>query len=184
MAGYNRKEKSYSLTAERMEYYHRHHNHTSYPRKLCPICSAQYGQEYMEIAAAFFRKNGFDVLEVGDAHLTISAPSKARKKYGMWITKETDELYQLLAGRIDPQPGSLPASPDDLDPHENHPSETSDFPSTETPLEAFQAWLQDLKCQQLEAPKADSSSPGKNPIHHTEINLIDIIQAKLDKFSN
>lgn len=178
MAGYNRKEKSYTLTAERMEYYHRHHNHTSYPRKLCPICSAQYGQEYMELAAAFFRKNGFDVQEVGDAHITISAPSKARKKYGMWITKETDDLYQLLAGRIDPQPGSLPDNPNELDPHEAHPPETPDSPTDGTPLEAFQTWLQELRCQKLEKLEAGNSL---SDIHQAEIDLIERIQTKVDE---
>lgn len=179
MAGYNRKEKNYTLTAERMEYYHRHHNHTSYPRKRCPICSAQYGQEYMEIAATFFRRNGFEVLEVGDAHITISAPSKARKKYGMWITKETDELYQLLAGRIDPQPGSLPAAPNELDPCETYASATPNVPATEPPLETFQRWLQELKHQKLKELDAASSSAN---IHQAEIDLIERIQAKLDEF--
>ena len=165
MAGYNRKEKSYTLTAERMEYYHRHHNHTSYPRKLCPICSAQYGQEYMEIAADFFRKNGFEVMEVGDAHITISAPSKARKKYGMWITKETDELYQLLAGRIDPLPGSLPASPNELEPRDEPGLKIPNF-SNEAPAEAFQNWLQKLQTES---------------IVQNEIDLIERIQTKFNE---
>ena len=165
MSGYNRKEKSYTLTAERMEYYHRHHNHTNNPRKLCPICSAQYGQEYMEIAADFFRKNGFEVLEVGDAHITIAAPSKARKKYGMWITKETDDLYQLLAGRADPQPGSLPADPDELEPRADYLPEASAF-SNDTPIEAFHHWLQELKAERSV---------------QNEIDLIERIQAKFDE---
>jgi SAM-dependent methyltransferase len=108
MSGYNRDAKTFTLTAVKMEHYHRHHTHATFSRKICPICNSQYGQEYMEMVATFLTANGLEVVDVGDAHITINAPSKPRKKFGMWVTKESDALYQLLAGRIEPRPGSLP----------------------------------------------------------------------------
>ena len=149
MSGYNRDAKTFTLTAVKMEHYHRHHTHATFPRKICPICNSQYGQEYMEMVAAFFTANGFEVVDVGDAHITISAPSKPRKKFGMWVTKESDALYQLLAGRIEPQPGSLPQNNSFLK-TEGIESSHDEVPASFQEIDSFMrlnAWLDDLKEQ-------------------------------------
>jgi hypothetical protein len=149
MSGYNREKKTFTLTATKMEHYHRHHTHATFSRKICPICNSQYGQEYMEMVAAFFTANGFEVVDVGDAHITISAPSKPRKKFGMWITKESDALYQLLAGRIDPQPGSLPQDNSFLETEGiegSHDEVLASFQEINS-LMHLNAWLDDLKEQ-------------------------------------
>jgi hypothetical protein len=149
MSGYNREKKTFTLTAMKMEHYHRHHTHTTFPRKICPICNAQYGQEYMQMVAAFLTANEFDVVDVGDAHITISAPSKPRKKFGMWVTKESDALYQLLAGRIDPQPGSLPQDNSFLE-ADDIESSYDEVPASFQEIDSLMrlnAWLDDLKEQ-------------------------------------
>lgn len=168
MSGYNRKDKTFTLTAIKLEHYHRNHPHTSFSRDICPICHAQYGREYMQPVAAFLRGNGFEVLDVGDLHLTISAPSKPRKKFGMWITKESDDLYQLLAGKIEPLPGSLPKDSEALDPYRH------DAPLP--PLDQFAAWLHDLKAQ-----KAHALQTFNDDALNAEIALLETIQNKFDE---
>jgi hypothetical protein len=148
MSGYNRKEKTFTLTATKLEHYHRHHRHDTLPREICPICHYQYGKEYMEIVATFLTANGFEVVDIGDVHITINTPSKPYKKFGMWVTKESDALYQLLAGRTDPQPGSLPSDSSDLDPYAAALSKNDEFsPQQANPLNQLHAWLNDLKAQ-------------------------------------
>ena len=101
------------------------------------------------MVAAFLTANGFEVVDVGDAHITISAPSKPRKKFGMWVTKESDALYQLLAGRIEPQPGSLPQDTSFLE-AEGTGSSHDEVPASFQEIDSFMrlnAWLDDLKEQ-------------------------------------
>jgi len=197
MSGYNRQEKTFTLTAVKMEHYHRNHPHAAFSRKICPICNAQYGQEYMEVVAVFFRSNGFDVVDVGDAHITISAPSKPRKKFGMWITKETDALYQLLAGRIEPQPGSLPPVFNFNGNEAPVFSEANIVISSEndSPLAQLRSWLKELTEQkQSELQQAQRQSKQYREqenmrqtrpiiiVRQTELALITLIQTKIQEF--
>ncbi len=178
MSGYNRDQKTFTLTAIKLEHYHRNHPHTSFSRGVCPICHAQYGQEYMEPVAAFFRANGFDVVDVGDAHITISAPSKPRKKFGMWITKETDELYQLLAGRIEARPGSLPhlVNFEEYDERESHERKSVSLLESDRPIIRLEAWFQEFK----EHLQRDSKNRPAI-VSAAEIRLIQTIQAKIQE---
>lgn len=166
MSGYNREKKTFMLTVTKMEYYHRHHTHTTFPREICPICNAQYGQEYMQMVAAFLTANGFDVVDIADAHIAISAPSKPRKKFGMWITKETDALYQLLAGRTEPQPGSLPQDGNlfNIAGIEHFQDDELASSQENTPIMYLHVWLADLKKQkhlalQQEKSRIQQSAP-------------------------
>lgn len=157
----------FTLTVSRMEHYHRNHPHMSFPRDVCPICHAQYGQEYMEAVAAFLTANGFDIVDIGDLHVTITAPSKPRKKLGTFITKETDALYQLLSGRTEPQAESLLQNGDEAPDISSPP----DFSARDTdPLNHLNVWLDDLKTHIRNASQPDVS---------VEIALIERIQAKI-----
>lgn len=138
----------------------------------------------MQAVANFLTANGFDVTDVGDAHVTISAPSKPRKKFGIWVTKETDALYQLLAGRTEPQPGSLP--------HDSglFESTASEIAQDETPrsknissLNDLADWLDDLKeqkrrtLQHLQHQHADLEE--EHRVIQAEIALIERILFKI-----
>ena len=174
-SGYDLDTQTFTLTATKMEYYHRHHPHTSFPRSACPICHAQYGREYMDMIAAFLIANGFDVMDTGEAHVTIKASSKPRKKFGTWITKETDALYQLFSGRIEPRSESLQLKPDMLD-SEISPSFQADnvLPGQDDdPLLRLNVWLNDLKAQK--------QSDLKHADVHIELALIEQIQAKIQE---
>ena len=180
MSGYQREEKTFILTATKMEHYHRHHTHATFSRNICPICHAQYGQEYMQAVARFLTANGFDVVDVGDAHVTISAPSKPRKKFGMWITKETDALYQLLAGRTEPQPSSLPQDDSFL---ESGDVEIAQDHLSKSPIRNLADWLNGLKEQKqndLQYRQCQhANTTDENRVIQTEIALIERIQAKI-----
>jgi hypothetical protein len=153
-----------------MEHYHRNHPHTSFPRDVCPICHAQYGHEYMEAVAAFLTANGFDIVDIGDMHVTIMAPSKPRKKFGTLITKETDALYQLLSGRTEPQAESLLQDNAEIQRVSSLPEHESIVEPGQDPLNRLNAWLDELKVQIRDASQPDAQ---------IEIHLIERIQAKI-----
>jgi hypothetical protein len=127
----------------------------------------------MDMIAAFLTANGFDIIDTGEAHVTIRASSKPRKKFGTWITKETDALYQLFSGRIEPRPESLQLDCGMLDSEIGSPLQSHDVLPAQNgnPLLRLNVWINELKAQkQSELQHADA---------HIELALIEQIQAKI-----
>ena len=134
----------------------------------------------------FFGANGFDVVDVGDAHITIAAPSKPRKKFGMWITKETDDLYQLLAGRIEAQPDSLPRLVNFEEDDGREFDEPTFRPSLEIegPITRLRTWLQDLMEQKQVELRQTREHPTKTRsimVCNSEIAIIQRVQDKIQE---
>ncbi len=129
----------------------------------------------MEAVAAFLSANGFEVVDIGDLHVTINAPSKARKKFGTLITKETDALYQLLSGQTEPEPASLRQDVGDT-PADIFVSTPGSITSRKSdPLRELHDWLDELKARAREAPQSTVD---------IEIDIIERIQAKIVEMQN
>lgn len=93
----------------------------------------------------------------------------------MWVTKESDALYQLLAGRTEPQPGSLPQNISflEIDGIETVPDEAPGNAQEIEPLLRLSDWLDEQKEQiQRSAKTAESLA---------EVVLIDRIQTKIQE---